>query len=74
MIRRIGVVLGGLALSAAIAACGGGGGYSPPSGGTTGGTGSTPPPVAALTIGLGLPSGAIGTVNTPPWGVVGGYT
>jgi hypothetical protein len=27
-----------------------------------------------MTIGLGLPTGPMGTVNTPPFGVVGGYT
>jgi len=61
---------------ASLAACGGGGG-----GGTTptpgAGGGSTPPPpagVGAQTIGMALPNGAIGTVNTAPFGLVGGYT
>lgn len=59
---------------ASLAACGGGGGgTTPPSPG--GGGGSTPPPgVGAQTIGMALPSGAIGMVNTSPFGLVGGYT
>lgn len=61
---------------AGLAACGGGGGsgsFSPPSGG--GGGGGAPPPtgVAAKTIGIALPSGTIGTVNSS-FGMVGGYT
>lgn len=62
------------ALAAILAACGGygggGSGYTPPGGG--GGSGG-PPPVGAMTIGFALPSGAIGTVNTP-FGLIGGYT
>lgn len=61
-------------LASIVAACGGYGGggsnYSPPGGG--GGSGG-PPPVGTMTIGFALPSGAIGTVNTP-FGVIGGYT
>lgn len=60
------------ALASIVAACGGYGGggsnYSPPGGGS-----GAPPPVGAMTIGFALPSGAIGTVNTP-FGVIGGYT
>lgn len=62
---------------ASLTACGGGGGggsSTPPSMG--GGGGGTPPPsgVGAQTIGMALPTGAIGSVNTPPFGLVGGYT
>jgi plastocyanin len=76
--KRYQAVVAGLAFTAAaLAACGGGGGgsVSPPS---NGGGGSTPGPaptgVAAMTIGLAAPSGPIGSVNTAPFGVVGGYT
>lgn len=62
------------ALASMLAACGGYGGggssYSPPGGG---GGGGSPPPVGAMTIGFALPTGAIGTVNTP-FGLIGGYT
>ncbi|HET7814071.1 MAG TPA: hypothetical protein VFL13_06830 [Candidatus Baltobacteraceae bacterium] len=61
-----------LVAAAALAACGGGygggGGYVAPGGGNGGGG------VGALTIGFALPDGAIGTVSTPPFGTVGGYT
>lgn len=61
------------ALALLIAACGGYGGggssYSPPGSGGSGG----PPPVGAMTIGFALPSGAIGTINSP-FGQIGGYT
>jgi plastocyanin len=64
----------GVALAAVLAACGGGYGgggstYTPPGSPS----GSTPAPLGAMTIGFALPSGAIGTVNTP-FGVIGGYT
>ena len=61
---------------AVLTACGGGygggGGYTAPGGGG----GSTPPPggVGADTIGIALPDGTMGSVNTAPFGVVGGYT
>ncbi|HEY9179986.1 MAG TPA: hypothetical protein VIO32_04665 [Candidatus Baltobacteraceae bacterium] len=67
------VILGSMLLAAAtLAACGGYGGggssYSPP------GTGpGAPPGVGTMTIGFALPSGQIGTVNTP-FGQIGGYT
>ena len=58
---------------ASLAACGGGGG-----GGSAvtpgGGGGNTPPGVGPQTIGFALPDGTIGTVNTAPFGTVGGYT
>lgn len=62
-----------IVLIAALAACGGGYGgggttYTPPST-APGGPGG----VGAMTIGFALPSGQIGTVNTP-FGVIGGYT
>ncbi len=63
---------------ASLTACGGGGGgggsMTPSTPG--GGGGSTPPPptgVGTQTIGMALPTGAIGMVNTP-FGMVGGYT
>jgi plastocyanin len=60
------------ALLAAVAACGGGaGGASPPS---SGGGGGGPTGVGALTIGFALPTGTIGTVIDPRFGLVGGYT
>jgi plastocyanin len=78
MTRRVDGLILGLALTAALAACGGGssygggGGSNPPPGG--GGSGTPPPTgVAANTIGVALPTGPIGTVNTP-FGLVGGYT
>jgi plastocyanin len=64
---------------AALTACGGGGGggFSPGGGGGGGGN-PTPAPsptgVGAQTIGIALPDGTIGSVNTAPFGVVGGYT
>lgn len=68
------LTLGTILLVATLAACGGGYGgggstYSPP--GTS--PGGPPPGVGAMTIGFALPSGQIGTVNTP-FGVIGGYT
>jgi plastocyanin len=66
------LTLGTILLVAVLAACGGYGGggntYTPPSS-APGGPGG----VGAMTIGFSLPSGAIGTVNTP-FGVIGGYT
>lgn len=62
------------AVIASLTACGGGGGggYNPPSGG--GGHNSPPPSgVGANSIGIALPDGTIGTVNSQ-FGVVGGYT
>lgn len=59
--------------TAALAACGGyggGGKYTPPGGGGGNGPGG----VGTLTIGFALPDGTIGTVNTAPFGTVGGYT
>lgn len=59
--------------AAALAACGGGYGgtsYTAPGGGGGNGPGG----VGTLTIGFALPDGTIGTVNTPPFGMVGGYT
>lgn len=71
-------LLAGLALSATLVACGGGGGggsVSPPSSPGGGGTPAPAPTgVAAMTIGMAVPSGTIGSVNTAPFGVVGGYT
>lgn len=64
-----------LAVTAMLPACGGGGstgGTLPGNGGNGGGNG--PSGVGPLTIGFALPDGTIGTVNTPPFGVVGGYT
>lgn len=65
--------------AAALAACGGGG--SSGGGGGTGVTpvgGSTNPPappgVGPDTIGIAIPDGPIGTVNTAPYGAVGGFT
>lgn len=63
----------GTAMALALAACGGYGGgtsYSPPHNPPGGGA---PAPLTAMTIGFALPSGTIGTVNTP-FGVIGGYT
>ncbi len=61
-------------LAASLVACGGSGGggaYSPP-----GGMAPPPPPpgVSGLAIGFALPDGAIGHVNDPTFGQVGGYT
>lgn len=73
MNRKLAAVL--FASIAALTACGGGygggGGYNAPGGG-----GSTPPPngVGADAIGVALPDGTIGSVNTAPFGVVAGYT
>lgn len=58
-----------------LAACGGGGGGGGGYGG--GGGGGNPPPssgVGANTIGLALPSSAIGVEPDPTWGSVGGFT
>ena len=77
MPKRIDVLAMSLAMTAALAACGGGGGggVTPSGGGRTGGSQPTPPPpVTANTIGIALPSGPIGTVNTAPYGTVGGFT
>lgn len=77
MRRRNQIVILGFGLAAALAACGGGGGSYAPSGGGGGGSSTPPPPPvtqAANTIGLGLPSGTLGTVSTSQYGVVGGYT
>lgn len=78
MNTRLNTFAAAFALTALLAACGGGGGgssgsgYTPPGGGVS----STPPPggVGTNTIGISLPSGAIGTVKDPTYGVVGGYT
>ena len=61
-----------LALAASLAACGGGGGGTPPTPTQT----NPPPPsgAAAMSIGVALPSGAIGFESDPAWGQVGGYT
>lgn len=63
-----------LAFAASLAACGGGGygggGYTAPAPGGGGG----PSGVGAMTVGLALPSSAIGIENDPSWGTVGGYT
>lgn len=70
--KRPSIFLTGAALALVLAACGGyggGNGYTPP---TTPG-GGAPPPVGTMTIGFALPSGIIGTVNTP-FGIIGGYT
>lgn len=65
--------LGLLAFAASLAACGGGGGgYSAPVPGGGGGGGVTG--VGAKTIGLALPTSAIGVEVDPTWGMVGGYT
>ena len=74
MKRQLSALL--LAGIAALTACGGGGygggGTTPPAGG--GGGGGTPPPgVGAQTIGMAIPTSAIGSVNTH-FGIVGGYT
>lgn len=75
--KRYDTLVAGLALTTALAACGGGGGGggTPPS---NNGGGPTPVPaptgVAAKTIGIALPSGPMGTVNTAPYGTVGGFT
>lgn len=61
-----------IALLALLAACGGSGGSGTPN--TAPGTNpGAPPGVAAMTIGFALPSGAIGTIQTP-FGLIGGYT
>jgi plastocyanin len=76
MTKRIDSLIVGCALTGLLAACGGGygggggGTYTPPSTGPT----SAPVGVSPDTIGIGLPSGPIGTVDTPPYGVVGGFT
>ncbi len=61
----------------AVAACGGGGGggtVTPPSGGGGNPPPTAPPGVGALTIGVALPTGAIGVENDPTFGSVGGFT
>lgn len=67
--------LASILLAATLTACGGYGGgsnaYTPP-GSSPGGPGA-PPGVGAMTIGFALPSGQIGTINTP-FGTIGGYT
>lgn len=75
MTRRFDALLGALAIAASLAACGGGSGGSvaPPGGG-----GPTPTPVpsgaGAESIGIALPSGPIGTVDSAQFGVLGGFT
>jgi plastocyanin len=60
---------------AGLAACGGGGGAGAVTPGGAGGPTATPvPTLAPNTMGFAIPDGTIGTVNTPPYGVVGGYT
>jgi plastocyanin len=61
---------------AALSACGGGGGGGGNNLPGNGNGNNAPPPsgVGANSVGLALPDGTIGTVNTPPFGVVGGYT
>jgi plastocyanin len=70
--RILALVFAGIA---SLTACGGGGGGggTPPTGG---GGNNNPPPsgVGTDTVGLAMPDGTIGTVNTAPFGVVGGYT
>lgn len=60
--------------AAALAACGGGygggGSYVAPGGGGGNGPGG----VGSLTIGFALPDGTIGTVDSAPFGKIGGYT
>lgn len=74
MRRTVGLA-GLLAFAAGLAACGGGGGggYGGGAAPAPGGGGS-PTGVGAMTIGLALPSSAIGVENDPSWGTVGGYT
>ncbi|HEY8296887.1 MAG TPA: hypothetical protein VIG32_02565 [Candidatus Baltobacteraceae bacterium] len=72
-------IFAALALATSLAACGGGGsgggggGYTPPNN-----TPTTPPTtptgVAAMTVGIALPTGTIGYENDPTWGQVGGFT
>jgi plastocyanin len=78
MARRIDALLFAGGFTLLLAACGGGGGSG--GGSVTPGSGptSTPAPsptgVAANTIGIALPTGPIGTVNSATYGTVGGYT
>ncbi len=76
--KRYDGLIVGLALTATLAACGGGGGGGGVTPSNGGGGGSTPAPVptgvAAQTIGIALPSGPIGTVNSASFGLVGGFT
>ncbi len=60
---------------ASLSACGagGGGGVNPPPNSNPGGN-VPPPTVGAQTIGIALPDGNIGSVDTAPYGRVGGYT
>lgn len=66
------LILAAVAAIALLPACGGGYGggstYTPPKSNP-----GAPPGVGALTIGFALPSGAIGTIQTP-FGMIGGYT
>jgi plastocyanin len=74
MRRSLGL-FGLLAFAASLAACGGGGGgggYTAPVPGGGGGGGVTG--VGAKTVGLALPTSAIGVEVDPTWGMVGGYT
>lgn len=77
--KRYDALIAGLACTAVLAACGGGGGggATVPSPNVPGGGGTpvpTSPPVAAKTVGVAAPSGAMGSVKTLQFGVVGGYT
>lgn len=71
-------LLATLTLAASLAACGGGGGSSGGSGNNGGTppttTPSSPPGVPPLSIGIALPTGAIGYESDPTWGQVGGFT
>ncbi len=77
--RFVGMAAAAL-IAASLAACGGGGGsgsgFTPGGSNAGGGSGgATPPPgVGAMTIGFALPDGAIGVVNDPHFGKIGGYT
>lgn len=73
--KRFDILAAACMATALLAACGGGGGGGTGGGGVPPVTPTSPPSnVGANTIGFSLPDGSLGTVNTAPFGTVGGYT